>query len=290
MSLSLISVNLLSFTIGTLLYGMYAVLFIISMYLLLLRRHATTQGPNEIHKKMVFKSMVFLSAILLFLVVTVHWVTTVYRAFIGFGSIQDRAEAEIFLSDLAQPTAVVQDTFIALSFVVGDSLIIYRLSVVWSHNARVLVFPILSLTTFAVAGFISTSFTARNNDVFANPWLTTTAFLTLATNLYCTAFMSWKIWITTRLSSASGGPNLRHFLVIVVESAAFYALWAVLFVVAFEAKSNLQATVIQTGPEVIGVVNALIMTRVGLGWTSEQIGSVPHPPSSLVFAASEGSQ
>ncbi|KAJ7493092.1 hypothetical protein B0H11DRAFT_977434 [Mycena galericulata] len=283
MSLSFISANLLSFTIATLLYGMYTVLFIISMYLLL-RRHATTQT----HHKTVFKSTVFLSAILLFLVITVHWVTTVYRAFVGFVSIQDKVEAEIFLSDLTRPIAVVQDTLLTLSFVVGDSLIIYRLSVVWSHYARVLVFPILSLTAYAVVVSLSTSVTARNSDVFANPWLKIAGFLTLVTTVYCTVFMSWKIWITTRLSSGSGGPNLRHFLAIVVESAAFYALWAVLFVVAFEAKSNLQLTVIQTGPEVIGVVNALIMTRVGLGWTSEQNEGVP-ASSSLIFAASEGS-
>ncbi|KAJ7768855.1 P-loop containing nucleoside triphosphate hydrolase protein [Mycena metata] len=126
---------------------------------------------------------------------------------------------------------------------------------------------------------------SSTSNVFDDPLLRYTPILTLVTNVYCTSFIGWKIWTITRLSLPSGGTKLRHFLVIVVESAALYALWAVLFLVAFETKSNLQVVLIQAGPELIGLVNALIMTRVGLGWTSEQIHGTPYP-SALVFAAS----
>ncbi|KAJ7768803.1 hypothetical protein B0H16DRAFT_1882013 [Mycena metata] len=279
---SLISANLILFATAGLFYGMYLVLFSISMYLLV-RRPGLANASHQLHKGPVLKSTVFLSAILLLVVVTAHWTATVYRAFIGFVSIQARTEAELFFSDFARPSAVVQDTFLALSFVVGDSMIIYRLWVVWAHNKQVLVVPILTLTAFAIGCFISTSVVVHNPNIFSDPWLKYTPFLTLITNVYCTSFIGWKIWTVTGVSLRSGGTNLRHFLVIVVESAALYALWAVLFVVAFETKSNLQVVLIQAGPELIGLVNALIMTRVGLGWTTEQIEGTAYP-SALVFA------
>ncbi|KAJ7768815.1 hypothetical protein B0H16DRAFT_1780837 [Mycena metata] len=118
-----------------------------------------------------------------------------------------------------------------------------------------------------------------------DPLLKYTPILTLVTNVYCRSFIEWKIWTITQLALPSGGKKLRHFLVIVVESAALYALWAVLFLVAFETQSNLQVVLIEAGPEPIGLVNALIMMRGGLGWTTEQIeGTASANPSVLVFS------
>lgn len=99
---------------------------------------------------------------------------------------------------------------------------------------------------------------------------------------------------------------IQHFLVIVVESAGLYAsvcsnclqymkliwvlcftllrCWAVFFAVAYETESNVQSCVIQTAPALVGIVNALIHTRVGLGWTSEQAERLPWPASPLRFA------
>lgn len=91
----------------------------------------------------------------------------------------------------------------------------------------------------------------------------------------------------------------QHFLIIVVESAAFYAsvgslvritivhlwhrLWTLFFAITYTRKSIVQALVVQTGPAVVGMVNALIHTCVGLGWTSDQMQELP-APSALRFA------
>ncbi|KAJ7768897.1 hypothetical protein B0H16DRAFT_273007 [Mycena metata] len=305
MAPSLTSGNLLLFTAAGLFYGMYLVLFCISTYLLVRRRGGPTASDERRKRGSIFTSMLFLSAILLFVVITVHWIATVYRAFIGFVCTPTTLEAELYFSDLATPAAVIQDAFLDVSYVIGDSMIIYRLWVVWTHNRLVLVVPVLTLTAFTgerilrhssgqgssliqVVSSVSTGVVSHSRSAFDDPLLKYTPILTLITNVYCTSFIGWKIWTITRitrLSLPSGGTKLRHFLVIVVESAALYALWAVLFLVAFETKSNLQVVVIQAGPELIGLVNALIMTRVGLGWTSEQVHGTPYP-SALVFAAS----
>ncbi|KAJ7740367.1 hypothetical protein B0H16DRAFT_1464930 [Mycena metata] len=154
--------------------------------------------------------------------------------------------------NLAMHAAVIQDAFLELSYVIGDSMICGPKNTVKDLS-------VFTLTTFTVD-------------------------LTLSTNVYCRSFIEWKIWTITQLALPSGGKKLRHFLV-VVESAALYALWAVLFLVAFETQSNLQVVLIQAGPEPIRLVNALIMMCAGLGWTTEQIeGTASANPSVLVFS------
>ncbi|KAJ7441655.1 hypothetical protein B0H11DRAFT_2204729 [Mycena galericulata] len=283
MTLSLNSVNLATLAVATLFYGMYAVLFFISMYLLVRKYHSTHTSQKSRKNGSVFKSTVFVSAILLFLVVTVHWTIIVYRAFFGFVSLNQGVEAEIFFADQTKVTAVVQNSVLAVAVFIGDWLIIHRLWVVWASSKLVLVVPSVSIVATTVSSFISTYNTSHTSDIFGDPWLKFGTIMTLVTNMYCTAFITWKIWTITRISMPSDGTNLRHFLIIVIESAGFYALWAVLFGVCYESQSNLQLILIQTGPTVVGLVNALIHTRVGLGWTSEQMQRVPDPSTPLRF-------
>ncbi|KAJ7919655.1 hypothetical protein B0H13DRAFT_2656699 [Mycena leptocephala] len=250
MAVSLIATNLATLAIGSLFYGSYLVLFFISLYLLLRRYDTTHTSHKSRQNSSVFTSTVFVSAICLFLVVTAHWTTIVYRSFIAFVALQQGADAEKFFNDHTQFTEIIQNSFMSLSVLIGDSLIIHRLWVVWSQSKRGLI-------------------------VIALP---TASLITL------TAFIAWKIWIITRETMPVEGSNLRHFLVIVVESAGLYACWAVFFAVAYETESNVQSCVIQTAPALVGIVNALIHTRVGLGWTSEQAERLPWPASPLRFA------
>ncbi|KAJ7636221.1 hypothetical protein FB45DRAFT_444275 [Roridomyces roridus] len=287
MTLSLTSTSLLSLALGSLIYGVYILLFCITLFLLV-RRHGAMR--NSRFKRRLFKSVIFWSSIGLFLVITMHWITTFYRAFSALILIEDRAEAEMYLGDPAQATMIIQDVALSLSMLIGDSLIIYRLWVVWApYNGLVVVVPIISVAALTVGSSVSTYVVSRSMTVFDDwHWLKVNASLTLVTNVYCTVFISWRIWSVTRHCQAVGRSPLTHFVVVVVESAGLYALWAVLFVAAFASKSNLQFIIIQTAPEVIGFVNALILVRVGMGWSSEQtecetrqLGSEP-----LVFAGS----
>ncbi|KAJ7627795.1 hypothetical protein DFH06DRAFT_1480806 [Mycena polygramma] len=314
MTVALIAANLGTLAVGSLFYGpgMYIILFFISMHLLLRRYNATHTSHKSRPTSSIFASTVFVSAICLFLVVTAvrwvipsfHWITIVYRCFIAYVALQHGNEAETFFSDHTQLTEVIQNCFMLLSIVIGDSLIIHRLWVVWAHKKLVLVVPVGSLITLTVGSFVSLNITAHSTDIFANPLLKMNAILTLLNNVYCTGkhrlkfrielkgycavFITWKIWKITKASmpSLASGTSLNHFLVIVVESAALYACWAVFFAVTYEVQSNLQSTVIQTAPALVGIVNALIQTRVGLGWTSEQAEGLSCP-SLIKFAAGD---
>ncbi|KAJ6455559.1 hypothetical protein C8R47DRAFT_996681 [Mycena vitilis] len=283
MTVALIAANLATLAVGSLFYGMYIILFFISMHLLLRRYNATHTSHKSSQTRSLFTSTVFVSAICLFLVVTAG-------CFIAYVALQHGNEAEAFFSDHTQLTEVIQNCFMLLSIVIGDSLIIHRLWVVWAHKKLVLVVPVVSLIALTgeceVGSFVSLNVTAHSTDIFANPLLKMNAVLTLLTNVYCTVFITWKIWKITKasISSLASGTSLNHFLVIVVESAGLYACWAVFFAVTYEIQSNLQSTVIQTAPALVGIVNALIQTRVGLGWTSEQAVTGLSCPSSIKFA------
>ncbi|KAJ6462453.1 hypothetical protein C8R45DRAFT_1026811 [Mycena sanguinolenta] len=283
MPLSLSAVNLITLTVGTLFYGIYVVLFSISLYLLL-RRYNT---PHTSHKspqpKSIFRSTVFVSAICLFVVVTAHWSTIVYQAFIAFLAYQQGAEAEAFLNDHTEIAAIVQNSLMPIAILIGDCLIIHRLWVVW-RSKLMLAIPLASLAGFTINSFISLIVYLDSPDVFANLLLKMNSLLTLLINVYCTVFITWKIWAVTKTTMPSDGVNLRHFVVIVIESAGLYAIWAVFFAVTYQVQSNLQSSVIQTAPELVGIVNALIHTRVGLGWTSEQTKKMSEPSSPLLLA------
>ncbi|KAJ7926268.1 hypothetical protein B0H13DRAFT_2564870 [Mycena leptocephala] len=298
MAVSLIATNLATLAIGSLFYGSYLVLFFISLYLLLRRYDTTHTSHKSRQNSSVFTSTVFVSAICLFLVVTAvrkvvhsfseseseecnqHWTTIVYRSFIAFVALQQGADAEKFFNDHTQFTEIIQNSFMSLSVLIGDSLISKRGLIVIALPTA----SLITLTDPTVGSFVSLNITLHSTDVFGNPLLKINTVLTLVINVYCTAFIAWKIWIITRETMPVEGSNLRHFLVIVVESAGLYACWAVFFAVAYETESNVQSCVIQTAPALVGIVNALIHTRVGLGWTSEQAERLPWPASPLRFA------
>ncbi|KAJ7452250.1 hypothetical protein FB451DRAFT_1565964 [Mycena latifolia] len=284
MSLSLIYVNLATLAVGSLFYGIYSVLFSMSIYLFIRRHNAEYTSPESRKNNSIFKSMVFLSAILLFVVVTTHWSITVYGAFFAFRSFPSCPDGEISGNEHTQLVLdTAQDSVLSVVILLGDSLITHRLWVVWSHKKLILVIPLLSIATLTITSSLSTYTNVHNPDVFSNPYLRVNIGLTLLTTIFCTVFISWRIWTVTRFSILSEGNNLRRFLIIVVESAAFYALWTLFFAITYTTKSIVQSLVIQIGPAVVGMVNALIHTRVGLGWTSDQMPELP-APSTLRFA------
>ncbi|KAJ7110727.1 hypothetical protein C8R43DRAFT_1042026 [Mycena crocata] len=286
MSTNLLAVNLATLACSSLFYGMFFVLFATSMYLLVGRYLALRKSRTSPHNRSIFRSTVFIAALGLFAAITAHWITTVYRAFLAFIYFQHGDAALQFYADGAQVTELVQEGFLMVSILIGDSLIIHRLWVVWEHRISVVIFPICSLAALTMCSAVSmytVSHRSPGKDVFSDPWLTSNCVLTLVTNVYSTGLITYKIWNITRIVRPIGGSNLRDFLVIVVESAGIYASWAIFFTVTYQTRSLVQFIAIQSAPEVVGIVNALIHTRVGLGWAIEAQGGSP-PASQMAFA------
>ncbi|KAJ7088007.1 hypothetical protein B0H15DRAFT_842085 [Mycena belliarum] len=269
---SLVLVNMAGTVMATLFYGMYLVIFVTSLYLLFAR---AIGPPGAVKYTPVLGSVVFISGITLFVTVTGSWVITVVRAFQGFVYFQDGLGAAIYFNDNANVTETVGDIFLGLSLVIGDAMIIYRLWVVWSYNKLVVLLPSLSLSGLFISLVITIRATVHLQDLAMDTGLTPVTSFTIVTNVYCTAFLSWKVWRITRNCNPIGGSNLRNFMAVVVESAAIYTAVILYYTITHQLGSNLQYVAVGALPPVAAIANGLIHVRLGLGRTIEKIAGSP---------------
>ncbi|KAJ7271044.1 hypothetical protein C8J57DRAFT_296221 [Mycena rebaudengoi] len=272
--------------VGTVLYGIYLMLFIASIYLLLGRHN----GINTSKYSLRSWSIMFYSSCALFLVVTAHWIVTICRAFIGFIYFHDGAGAVDFFKDNTQPTITALNIFVGLALVVGDGMIIYRLWIVWSRNKLVVVLPILSEIALAVSYTFLIVLRSRlgGKDISATKLVTPVSLLTLGINIYCTALISYQIWTTTRAAVPVNQTNLMDVLIIVVESAALYTTLMVVYEIIYQLNSQVQYAEALLIPPIIGIANALIQVRIGLRKTSNTPFGTSVATEPIHFAAHRG--
>ncbi|KAK7038429.1 hypothetical protein R3P38DRAFT_3350461 [Favolaschia claudopus] len=273
--------NLAGMAIGGPLYGVYFVLYVSSTYVLVRRSAGAHAGP-------LYRSVIFITGLVLFVAVTANFFISVIRPFLGF--IGHPTAPGAFFDDNSQITTTVQNIFASLAVLVSDGIIIYRLWIVWGHNKYVIILPCLTLLGLLIALVLSVQTTTHVDDISLDKGLTPGLVFTLTTNLYSTGLISWKIWQITKASSAVTGSNLRDFLAIIVESAAIYTyilfassckrvafskclpsrVWAIFYIVTHQINSNVQFVALIPLPAVAGIANALIQTRIGLGKAIER--------------------
>ncbi|KAJ7458976.1 hypothetical protein FB451DRAFT_1372151, partial [Mycena latifolia] len=225
---SLAYVNLVSIILGTLCYGIYFTIFSTSMYLLLAR---TSGGPGLKKYFPVLRSVAFVSGCALFISVTVDWALTCERIVQGFIYFENGLAANTYFGITSQVTNTISGVCLALSFVIGDGMIIYRLWVVWGFRITVIILPTLSLIGLLISLSITLAGTVQSRNLAAFAGVAPIGVCILFTNFYCTGLIAWKVWQTTKHAAPVGGLNMRHFVAIVVESAAIYTAWITYFAV-----------------------------------------------------------
>ncbi|KAJ6610153.1 hypothetical protein B0H10DRAFT_2438170 [Mycena sp. CBHHK59/15] len=263
--------NLASLAIGGPLYGLYFVLYLTSTLVLVTRSNGAHNGP-------LYRSTVFISGLVLFVAVTGNFCLVIARAFLGLIVFQDGTAPATFYNYNSQITTTVQNIFAALSIIMGDFIIIYRLWIVWSQNRYIIILPTLTLVGLIVTLVLTVRTTSHLNNIADDKGLTPGLVFTLVTNLYSTGFISWKIWMITSAASPVHGSHLRHFVAIIVESAAIYTAWAVFYIITHQINADVQFLALGVLPAVAGIANALIQARIGMGQTVER--RHPSAPSS----------
>ncbi|KAK0461851.1 uncharacterized protein EV420DRAFT_1628289 [Desarmillaria tabescens] len=287
MQVPLVSVNLATVALESFLYGIFFVLDLTSITLLFVRR--SRRSPNTVVS--VMQRPMFIGAVGLFITITAHWICTVIRLFDAFVTFEDGKQPLEFYANLSHITEVVKTGFLMASLVIGDSMIIYRLWVVWGFNYYVIIFPLLTLAGLTgicckiplrdndfiqmiVCGIgITYQFTQYfpGLDVFASEagrWITCDCIFTLLTNIYSSTMIAWYIWNTHRKSAtAVGGTSLMSVLAMFIESATIYTSWTIFFTASYQSKSNLQFTAVDNWPEVAGIAFSLI-NKAGPSYSS----------------------
>ncbi|KAJ7441086.1 hypothetical protein FB451DRAFT_956093, partial [Mycena latifolia] len=250
--------------IETFFYGIYLVLFLTSVYLLL---RVQSRG---LRRRAVWLSPIVCGGSVLFVAVTGHWILTIDRLFLAFSSVDNRVDPLAFYGDFSQPTQIVQSIFLLASLAIVDALFVHRLWTVWAHNRYIVILPTITLiglvvSTIGVAYDFAQFKPGDDVHALANGWIISDCLCTVFTNVYCTVLIAWKLWRAHRIARPEGGRTLMTVLVIIVESAALSATWAVFFISAYAAQSNLRF-LIDVTPAIVGGANMLIYVRVGLGW------------------------
>ncbi|KAK0200867.1 hypothetical protein DFS33DRAFT_1355573 [Desarmillaria ectypa] len=275
MDISLVSVNLATVAVESLLYGIFLVLDITSITLLFTRKNSISSGATRTSNFAVVRRPMFIGAVILLVSVTGHWICTIIRLFDAFVNFERGRQALRYYADLSQITEVVKTGFLAGSVVTGDTMIIYRLWIVWGFNYRVIAFPLCTLAGLTVCGVGITYQFAKyipGQDVFATVagrWITSDCVFTLLTNVYSSSMIAWYIYRTHKASSAVGGSSLMSVLSIFVESAAIYTTWTTFFMITYLTKTNIQFNTVDFWPEAAGIAFSLINVRIGLGWAQK---------------------
>ncbi|EPS94468.1 hypothetical protein FOMPIDRAFT_1134324 [Fomitopsis schrenkii] len=291
----LVSANIATIFLESFLYGNFFVLTITSVYLLAYRRKRLLasqhpQGAARAVAAVLFRSPMFLGAISLFVTITSHWILTCIRAFDAFVNFQNGTAPLEFYGNLKDITEVVKTGWLMSSLVIGDTLVIYRLWVIWNRRTWVIIFPLCTLGGLTACGVgITYQFSQYypGENVFvseAGRWITSDCVFTLCTNVYSTSMIAYQVWRSHRRVKVYSGTNVLSMLAVFIESAALYTMWTMFFFIAYQSHSNLQFVAVDSWPAMSGISFMLINVRVGLGWAqsgSDQNFSSTAPPTRI---------
>ncbi|THU76254.1 hypothetical protein K435DRAFT_705214 [Dendrothele bispora CBS 962.96] len=129
---------------------------------------------------------------LLFFLITGHWICQMIRIFELVTQIQNNSgNPNIFFTNLADRTKVIDTVFLVLSLTAGDCIIIYRLWIIWGYCWQVTVIPVLT-TCGLLACSIGTTYQfsqyQAGDNIFqlaSGRWILTLFNFLYSTNGYC---------------------------------------------------------------------------------------------------------
>ncbi|TFK55094.1 hypothetical protein OE88DRAFT_1732367 [Heliocybe sulcata] len=248
------------------LYGIYLVLFIACLYIFRTSSRRYTRS-NKIIMGTIW---------LMFCISTAHLGGTIQSLEAGFFDVRP-ATPESYFNDKSAWLNLMNKSLYGVNIIVGDSLLIYRLHVMYHSNHWIIIPPIMTvLATIVTWGLLVWEFSrlAPGETAFAESVkkLAPAAFsLSLATNLIITALIVHRIWqAERRLRKAIQEADVsfyRALLANTIESCILYPIALVITLGLYGTGNNAQDVV--TGPmtQIISITPTLLWMQVRLGFS-----------------------
>ncbi|KAF7352067.1 hypothetical protein MVEN_01169500 [Mycena venus] len=250
-----------------LLYGVFIVLFFVSIQLLCRRK---TPG------RMTFLMLSMAMAVMATTQFCLHIATTTLALRLLRGAITNGQltvpSNPIGDEHLYWTLVLVQDCVLVTNTVITDSLLVYRCYLVWGrpHKIFVIVPILLMLGTLATGYVTSYDEDYSNGPYHFDPRIVFT--LNLFNNFILMMLTAGRIWWVTRTQRAVFGseftPRYNAAIAIILESGAIYCLGLVFQVVALSVQDSFPTAVYLshgTAGQLVNIAPTLIAVRVGLG-------------------------
>ncbi|KAF9260206.1 hypothetical protein L218DRAFT_932802 [Marasmius fiardii PR-910] len=250
MSITVAAAELLGVIIGSVLYGISALLFAGTVWSLIMRR-----SSPRVNYVMLGVACIFFFLSTMRIAVDAH---NVYNIFIN------SADA---INDLKPVTW--KNSIYGVQTLVADAMIIYRCYMVW-RNRYILIFLIIcwcgTVVTAVHTIWSIAQPTVTANDVYLEEtarWVLSFYSSTLVTNAIATSLLAYKLWSVhkaapRRLISSS---PLMPIMYVILECGALYTCVLVTMMGAYAAKSNSAFLVIDIIGPIISIAFYVIIIR-----------------------------
>ncbi|KAG2134583.1 uncharacterized protein EDB93DRAFT_1092686 [Suillus bovinus] len=265
MTVSIDTTQAVGLVCEALLYGVYCVLFIISVGILIKRHQVSNRAV------WVANCLLFTTSTTHFALMFNHFYTTLGNApFSDFGN--------------ETPALIGANLMISVVDVIGDLLLLYRCWLICGKNLYVIVLPLLT----ALGGFgcilpvpslvLSIDPTSPVPPVKIVPLIIAGYALPLCTNIMVTGLIAGRLWYISRIPIVDEHGNIAILkiaaggrpMMFIIESDALYMVTQLIFVVLVAIRNPAEGVLSLAGTQVYGIASTLIIIRVGLGISSEQ--------------------
>ncbi|KIP05774.1 hypothetical protein PHLGIDRAFT_119540 [Phlebiopsis gigantea 11061_1 CR5-6] len=274
----------LATSLSLVLYGVYLVMFTMSVHSLL----NTKVRSGSVNKAIV--AAVFL----LFATITAQCIISLTQLLVALNNSNsnDIPTDVLLLNEVSSSLNIAGLALFLIEIFVSDLLMIYRLWVIWQRSWPAVVPPIICyIACIACSGIFlhDISILPSGSDLF-NPadtkWLIAGVAMTCTVTIYCTCLLSYKLWSSQRAvrhaTTYSRSWSAYRIIAVLVESAALYTACnlALLFTFAF---GSLGSYIVQdVAAPMTGIALSLITTRFGMGGglkTNPRLSNISRPPS-----------
>ncbi|EIN08702.1 hypothetical protein PUNSTDRAFT_143443 [Punctularia strigosozonata HHB-11173 SS5] len=262
--------ELIGFVLQTVAYGISLPLSVASI-VLLLRRSGRQAVDTDKHSRSRY--ILVWAAVVLTLLTTAHWIIDVDRIYTAFLLDIDKPGGAIAsLGRLSDAKYVARSILFILEAIVLDSLLVYRVYLIWNKNISAVCAPLLStLGTFAAGmGTVQKLTTIRpGEDIFLDStgvWIAASFSLTLCTNVIALALVAYRILARERkMKWVIGAVTLRPIFQVLLEGAALFSICNMTTIITYELKSNVQSISVNLTSPIIAISFSLITIRVTSG-------------------------
>ncbi|CCM05309.1 uncharacterized protein FIBRA_07523 [Fibroporia radiculosa] len=257
------------------LWGLYTIVFGITMYKIRLK------GWKKMNKVTAG------TIIVLYVLATAHNAMALRLLINGFIVYVQDPGPQVYFANIVVPLNVAKDVVYVTNIWVGDSVIVWRLYVIWGKKLWIAAFPVCMMIATAITGYYAIGrwlnpaldSTHLNLAFYETSfhWVTAMYAVSLCTNVSVTIVTATRIWWvghrnTKILGSDTHSPYSRVILLLLESGSVLSAAKTIEFAL-FETSGNGYGgdnsvwIVIESMPQIMGIMPTLVILAVNAGFT-----------------------